>query len=133
MSLSYSFNRKRVVGSVLLLGGMVYLPAVCAKADPYVTPTGEQLALAQVTGSPNTDPRFLPQTAPPQSGASTVEGPTPKLPAGPKTEDHVILPNLKGLVFIDNVDKLKKGGVSGNGVTVENLPMLDDPAIHDQL
>jgi len=118
---------------VLLLGGMIYLPAVCAKADPYVTPTGEQLQIAQVTASPNTDPRFLPQTAPPQAGASTVEGPAPKLPAGPKAEDHVILPNLKGLVFIDNVDKLKKGGVSGNGVTTLNLPMLDDPAIHDQL
>jgi hemolysin activation/secretion protein len=133
MSLSSRITPKRVVGSVLLLGGMIYLPAVCAKADPYVTPTGEQLQLAQVTASPNTDPRFLPQTAPPQAGASAVEGPAPKLPAGPKAEDHVILPNLKGLVFIDNVNKLQKSGVSGSGVVTENLPMLDDPAIHDQL
>jgi hemolysin activation/secretion protein len=124
---------KRAIGSVLLLGGMVYLPAVCAKADPYVTPAGEQLALAQVSASPNTDPRFLPQSAPAPTGTSTVEGPAPKVPAGPKSQDHVILPNLKGLVFIDNASALKKGGTTGSGVITQNLPMLDDPAIHDQL
>jgi hemolysin activation/secretion protein len=112
---------------------MVYLPAVCAKADPYVTPVGEQLALAQVTGSPNQDPRTLPQAAPRPVDTSIVQGPEPKVPAGPKAEDHVILPNLKGLVFIDNINALKKNGVSGAGVTTQNLPMLDDPAIHDQL
>jgi hemolysin activation/secretion protein len=133
MSLSPRIIPKRLVGSVLLLGGMVYLPAVCAKADPYVTPTGEQLRLAQVTGSPNTDPRFLPQSAPAPSGSSAVEGPAPQLPAGPKAEDHVILSNLKGLVFVDNASKLQKSGVSGSGVVTQNLPMLDDPAIHDQL
>jgi hemolysin activation/secretion protein len=131
MTLSSRMKPKRVVGSVLLLGGMVYLPAVCAKADPYVTPAGEQLA--QVTASPNTDPRFLPQSAPPQTGTSTVEGPAPKLPAGPKAEDHVILPNLKGLVFIDNIGKLQKAGTHGDGVVTQNLPMLDDKDIHDQL
>jgi hemolysin activation/secretion protein len=133
MTLSSRMKSKRVVGSVLLLGGMVYLPVVCAKADPYVTPAGEQLALAQVTASPNTDPRFLPQSAPPPVGTSTVEGPAPKLPAGPKAEDHVILPNLKGLVFIDTLSKLQKSGTSGDGVITQNLPMLDDKEIHDQL
>ena len=134
MRLSPNTKPKRVVSSVLLIGGMVYLPAVCAKAEPYVTPVGDQLALAQTTGSPNTDPRFLPQSAPPPVGTSKVEGPAPKIPAGPKQgADHVILPNLKGLVFIDNLGALKKGGTAGSGVVTQNLPMLDDPAIHDQL
>jgi hemolysin activation/secretion protein len=133
MSLFPCIKPEKVIGSVLLLGGMVYLPTVCAKADPYVTPVGEQLALAQATSSPNTDQRYLPQSAPAQRGTTTIEGPAPTLPAGPKQEDHVILPNLRGLVFIDNISALKKSGVGGDGVVTQNLPMLDDPAVHDQL
>ena len=35
--------RKKAIGSVLLLGGVAYLPALTAQADPYVTPAGQQI------------------------------------------------------------------------------------------
>jgi len=135
MSLSPRIRTKRVIGSVLLLGGVAYLPALCAKADPYVTPARDQMTVAQATSSPNTNPQILPQAAPPIPGASEtkVEGPAPQLPPGPKGGDKVILPALKGLVFIDNINQLKKGGVSGGGVEIGNLTMLDDKAVRDQL
>jgi hemolysin activation/secretion protein len=140
---------KRVIGSVLLLGGVAYLPALCAKAEPYVTPAREQVGLAgpttlpanprvlpQAGASPNTSPQILPQAAPPIPGASEskIEGvPTPAPAAPSPANDKVILPNLKGLVFIDNINELKKGGVSGSGVNTGNMTMLDDKEIRDQL
>ncbi len=135
MSPSPRMKSKRVIGSVLMLGGVAYLPALCAEADPYVTPAHDQMMIAQATSSPNTNPQILPQAAPPIPGASEtkVEGPAPQVPAGPKAGDKVILPNLKGLVFIDNINALKKGGVSGSGVDIGNLTMLDDKAVRDQL
>src|SRR6185437_10485287 len=91
MSPSLRILPKRVIGSVLLLGGAVYLPALCAQADPYVTPAGEQVAMAGPAGPaglpPNTQvvvpgrtsnitPQILPQAAPPIPGAadSKIEG-----------------------------------------------------------
>lgn len=127
---------KRVIGSVLLLGGVAYLPALTAKADPYVTPAREQMVLAQASSSPNTNPQILPQAAPAIPGASDtkIEGaPAPAQPAVSPANDKVILPNLKGLVFIDNINGLKKGGVSGTGVNTGNLTMLDEKEIRDQL
>ena len=136
MNPSLRIMPKRFIGSVLLIGGAVYLPAVCAKADPYVTPAREQMVLAQASSSPNTNPQILPQAAPPIPGASEtkIEGaPTPAPAAPSPANDKVILPNLKGLVFIDNIKDLKKSGISGSGVNIGNLTMLDDKAIRDQL
>ena len=151
MSRSLRITPKRVIGSVLLLGGAVYLPALSAKADPAVAPAGVQVALAgpagptfgtavtntpQPNGSRTLTPQMLPQTAPPIPGANDtkIEGvPQAGQPAASPANDKVILPNLKGLVFIDNINDLKKGGVSGSGVSTGNLTMLDDKEIHDQL
>jgi len=135
MSLAPRIRSKRVIGSVLLLGGVAYLPALCAKADPYVAPVRDQMVVAQATSSPNTNKQILPQAAPRIPGAddTKIEGPAPQTPAGPKGGDKVILPTLKGLVFIDNINQLKKGGVSGLGIATGNLTMLDDKAIRDQL
>ena len=119
---------KRVIGSVLLIGGAIYLPAAFAE-----TPRPVQIAMVPTAGAPTADPRLTPQAPPPMAGGSMVQGPAPKLPAGPKQEDHVILPNLKGLVFIDNVKALRKSGTTGKGIVTQNLPMLEDPAIRDQL
>ena len=137
MNSSSRIMPKRVIGSVMLLGGAVYLPALCAMADPYTTPAREQMVLAQATSSPNTNPQILPQAAPAIPGASEsrIEGapaPAAQTAASP-ADDKVILPNLKGLVFIDNINALKKGGASGSGVNTGNLTMLDDKEIRDQL
>src|SRR5579859_4261437 len=114
MSLSSRIEAKRVLRSVLLLGGVAYLPALTAAADPSVTPARDQVMLTQATSSPNTNPQILPQAAPRIPGAADtkVEGPAPMVPAGPKGGDKVVLANLKGLVFIDNISQLKKAGVS---------------------
>jgi hemolysin activation/secretion protein len=137
---------KKVIGSVLMLGGAVYLPALGADADPSVTPAREQVAVngpttlpanTQVVNKPgstsNITPQILPQAAPPIPGASDskIEG-VPKA-AQPVADGKLILRSLKGLVFIDNVSQLKKGGVSGSGVQIGNLTMLDDKDIRDQL
>ena len=77
MSSTPRIKPKRVIGSVLLLGGVAYLPAVCAEADPYVSPARDQMVVAQVTSSPNTNKQILPQAAPAIPGAADtkVEGP----------------------------------------------------------
>jgi len=93
-----------------------------------------------VTTTPmgRTSDHALPQsmtqpTVPMLPDTSKVVGPNSKTPAGPKQEDHVILANLKGLVLIDSTKAFKPGGVKASGVVANNLPMLDDPAIHKQL
>jgi hemolysin activation/secretion protein len=122
------FRPARVVGSALLLGGIA-CPQAYAQQNAHDAAT---MPLVPVILS-DKDPRFTPQSAPKPPDNSTVTGPAPKLPTAP-VDNRVILPNLKGLVFIDNISQLKPGGVtSSEPVVTENLPMLDDKAIHDQL
>lgn len=121
----------RVVGSVLLLGGIA-CPRVYADTNPHLGSQTSQMPLVHVAFSPDTDPRFTPQSAPKLPDTSKVEGPAPKTPTAPAA-DRVILPDLKGLVLIDNVKALQPGGVAASGVVAKNLPMLDDPVIRDQL
>jgi hemolysin activation/secretion protein len=123
----------RVVASALLLGGIA-CPQAYAQQTPAHAGAAQpgSIPLVPVLLPSNSDSRFTPKTAPKPPDTSTVEGPAPKTPGAPGS-DRVILPDLKGLVFIENVKALQAGGVSGSGVVTKNLPMLDDPAIHDQL
>ncbi|MDB5396168.1 MAG: peptide transporter [Rhodospirillales bacterium] len=122
----------RVIGSALLLGGIAGPHAYAQQTNPHLGSQVASMSLVPALLGIDNDPRFTPQSAPQSPDTSTVEGPTPKTPAAPAA-DRVILPNLGGLVFIDNVKALQPGGVTGEGVVTKNLPMLDDPAIHDQL
>lgn len=121
----------RVVSSVLMLGGIA-CPQAFAQAPATAATSGASLPLVKVALAADKDPRLTPQSAPMLPDTSKVEGPAPKLPAAPK-ENRTILPNLKGLVFIDGVKALQPGGVSGSGVVTKNLPMLDDKDIQDKL
>jgi hemolysin activation/secretion protein len=122
----------RVVGSVLLLGGIACPQAYAQTTNPHLVNQAGEIPLIDVSFATDSDPRFAPKSAPKPADTSAVEGPTPKTPAAPAA-DRVIIPNLKGLVFIDNVKALRPKGVEGSGIVIENLPMLEDPAIHDQL
>ncbi len=142
-------KRARALGPVLLLGGIA-CPQAYAQINPISVPQTAPTPLVHIAFSPDTTsgtspvgrttdrtlpPGFTPQTVPQQPDTSSVVGPTPKVPAGPKQDDHVILPQLKGLVLIDSTKALKPGGVPGTsgGIVVNNLPLLDDPAIQKQL
>lgn len=56
-------------------------------------------------------------------------------PAAPAVPDKLLLAELKGLRFVDNVQKIVRTGVQGSGVTAEgdDLALLNDPAIKDKL
>ena len=148
MILLHRLKPARVVVSALLMTGFgshqVYAQIVAATAQPPASPALVHVAFAPdtTTGTgptvARTPDRTLPPsmttpTAPQQPGTGTVEVPASKVPAGPKQGDHVILPELKGMVLIDNVKALKPGGVQGSGVVPVNLPMLEDPTIQDRL
>ena len=122
----------RLLASALLLGGIA-VPQAYAQETPGHPRAAQPgaMPLLPVILPQNSDSRFAPKTAPKGNDTGTVEGPSPKSAAG--GPDRVILPNLKGLVFIDNIKALQHGVVSGNGVVTHDLPFLDEPAIHDQL
>ena len=56
---------------------------------------------------------------------STVE----KLPKG----EQIIVASLKGLVFVDAADKVKKSGATTPGVEAHDVPLLDQAAFRDQM
>jgi hemolysin activation/secretion protein len=146
MNLARRLRPARLIAPALLMTGIgnhqVYAQVESATAQPpalvRVAFAPETTTDAGPTGVRTPDrtlppgiaqPPALPQTP----GSGSVEGLTSRTPAGPKREDHVILPELKGLVLIDNLKELKPGGVQGSGVMPKNLPMLDDPAVQDRL
>ena len=53
--------------------------------------------------------------------------------AAAPAQDTVILPELTGLKLIDSIGKLQTTGVNETGITVDGLPMLEEPAIREKL
>jgi hemolysin activation/secretion protein len=71
------------------------------------------------------------QPKPQQPGTITPPVATPIVPAA---INKLLLPELKGLRFVDSVQKIVRTGVQGSGVDVEpSLALLNDPAIKDKL
>lgn len=77
--------------------------------------------------------RVAPKEPKPQQ-PGTITAPTAK-PIVPPAQNKLLLADLKGLRFVDSVQKIVRSGVQGSGVSVEgdDLALLDTPAIKDKL
>lgn len=74
-----------------------------------------------------------PQPVPKMPDTGSVTGAPSAAPAAGPQDNRQIIGNLKGLVLIDNISKMKKNGVSGSGIMPQDLPMLDDQIVKDRL
>lgn len=114
--------------ALLLAGGFVMLPAYAGAAT--VNP-----GIGNPQNGPHPAPGTTAQPVPGIPDTSAILGAPNGAPAptGTAQDGPQIVGNLKGLVLIDDIKKLKKKGVSGAGVTPQDLPMLDDQTIRDRL
>src|SRR5271170_3671368 len=68
-------------------------------------------------------PRIAPKEVTPVAPAQPVPAlPVPKA----KADSEVLLPKLKGLVFVAKPDQVVKSGVRTKGVTFKNVPVPDE-------
>jgi hemolysin activation/secretion protein len=100
---------------------------------PVVLASAVALGAGAAYGNGDTDARIAPKPVPSQPGMAAVEGTPTGTPAAAEQDNRVILPQLKGLMFVGTAANVRKSGVSGGGVMVQDLPALDDSAIRDRL
>src|SRR5436305_1678003 len=79
--------------------------------------------------------RIAPKTLP---GNEPVTVPTPSTPAAIVPADRVVLPALKGLVFVPDFGAQQKDGLPSasagpTGIAAQGLPLLADPGFTAQL
>jgi hemolysin activation/secretion protein len=104
----------------LLSAAGLLLPAVAAAQAPSGTAPGQNTGL---TAPKLPAPAAAPQVTPPSSAPSSP----------PANDQQVLLPTLKGLVFVAGAQALNASGLDPsaagpNGVAAPQLPTLDDPA-----
>jgi hemolysin activation/secretion protein len=69
-------------------------------------------------------PRIAPKAVPPVAPAAQVPAtPVPKA----KADGEVLLPRLKGLVFVPRPELIVKAGVSTSGVDLKHIVVPDEP------
>jgi hemolysin activation/secretion protein len=112
--------------AILLAGGIATTSAYAfAQTAPTPTVKGTSNGAHPLPGAPAPVPKM------PDTGS--VTGAPPAGPAASAQDNRPIIGNLKGLVLIDNISKMKKKGVSGSGIMPQDLPMLDDQIVKDRL
>jgi len=79
------------------------------------------------------DPRIDPKPVPQQPDTSAITNLPSSEPVSVQDGDRVILPALKGMAIVNGVSAVRAAGVPGSGVMVHDLPMLDEPVIHEKL
>jgi hemolysin activation/secretion protein len=125
---TYPIRSTRTLRALLLMGGIAMTP-VYASAQTTATP----LAPPNQSGGPHPLPG-TPRPVPKMPDTTEVVGAPSTGPTAAGAHDNrPIIGNLKGLVLIDDIKKMKKKGVSGSGVMPQDLPMLDDQVIKDRL
>lgn len=76
--------------------------------------------------------RVAPKEPKPQQ-APQVQAPANPAPSAP-AERRLLVPELKGLIFVDAVGKIVRKGAAAPGITVDqNLALLQDPAMRQKL
>ncbi len=109
------------------MGGVAAVPA-CAWAQ-----AGQPAPATTPTQQPGPHPLPDQPLAVPKMPDNSAVVAAPMVAPPLKTGDKQILANLKGLVFIDNIKALQKGGVPETGIVAHDLPMLDNPVIKGRL
>ncbi|WP_264666363.1 ShlB/FhaC/HecB family hemolysin secretion/activation protein [Azospirillum fermentarium] len=98
------------------LGGSVLFGAVLAVAVPAAAQDFERIA-------PKTPP-----ANPPVQGLTA-----PAVPAPTPGGGQVLMPALKGLVFLSSAGQLRPGGISGQGIDSARVDVLDTPDFRSRL
>lgn len=128
----------RALRAVLLMSGIAIVPPAYAQQDEKSTAAKPAPLLAPAVLPRGNGPHPFPGTPQPQpvptipDTSAIVGAPSATTAAGPQ-DDRQIMATLKGIVLIDDIKKMKKGGVKGTGILPQDLPMLDDPVIKDRL
>ena len=80
-------------------------------------------ALLTGIGQAQDYPRIAPKEVTPVAPAGQVPStPAPKA----ETDGQVLLPKLKGLVFVARPDQVVKNGVNTMGLVIKNVPVPDE-------
>lgn len=78
------------------------------------------------------DPRIAPKQPAP-SGRDTGVSATQSEAPGTADSNRMILSELKGIMFVNTASAVKKAGVPGSGIMVQDIPALDHSAIREKL